>query len=68
MLYKKEDELPKNCRKCEYRRNQDNMSYYNGNSRLNSCCVYLIVTGEPRGCSPENCDKFTPRTGGKQYK
>lgn len=57
------DTLPIHCRKCEYRRNQENMGYYHGKSKQTSCCVYLLVTGEPRGCSAEDCNKFTPRTG-----
>lgn len=29
-------------------------------TRIN-CCDYLLITGEPRGCEVEGCDKYEPR-------
>ena len=25
-------------------------------------CGYMLITGEPRGCSPADCDKFLQKT------
>lgn len=25
------------------------------------CCNYILDTGKPRGCSPQDCDKWTAR-------
>lgn len=56
--------LPKICRKCFYRRNQADNSFYNGKSICNSCCCYILIEGEPRGCTPTDgeCARFKPRT------
>lgn len=35
-------------------------------------CGYMLITGEPRGCPPDQCNKFLPRkestTNGHTYK
>lgn len=50
------------CSRCEYRR----LMAYNGyatNSNYLHGCLYILIEGEPRGCTPtENyCEKFKPR-------
>lgn len=32
------------------------------------CCDFIGVTGKRRGCDPEKCDKFKPRTIGDRSK
>ncbi len=56
--------LPKICRKCFYRRNLSDNSFYYGKSNFNSCCAYLLIEDEIRGCTPTDgeCAKFKPRT------
>ncbi|MBE6771058.1 MAG: hypothetical protein E7547_02795 [Ruminococcaceae bacterium] len=55
------------CRKCFYRRCDRSDKFYNGNSRWDSRCAYLELTGELRGCTPTDseCAKFKPRTSTK---
>ena len=52
------------CRKCYYRRNINSDGMYYGNSKTDSMCAYLVITGELRGCTPTDseCAKFKPRT------
>lgn len=38
----------KRCRKCKYR----------GPEHSVQCCDYILITGQMRGCSIANCDKF----------
>ena len=66
---KPEDRLLAICRKCEYRRNDYNNEYYRGDSRRNSRCAFLDVTGEVRGCTPSEteCCQFLPRLGAKVF-
>jgi hypothetical protein len=56
--------LPRICRKCFYRRYLENNTFYEGKSTLNSCCCYILIEEEPRGCTPTDteCAKFKPRT------
>lgn len=58
------NKLPDICRKCYYRRNINSEGFYNGNSKTDSMCAYLAITGEIRGCTPSDgeCAKFKPRT------
>ena len=57
--------LPTICRKCFYRRFVPNrgLTFYNGNSKTDSCCAYILIEGEPRGCTPTDgeCVQFRPR-------
>lgn len=52
------------CRKCFYRRNLADKQFYYGESTLNSCCAYLLIEDEVRGCTPTDgeCARFKPRT------
>lgn len=45
-------EARKRCRKCQY-------SGGDKNAQPNGC-AYILITGEPRGCSVNDCDKFKP--------
>lgn len=58
-----EPQLRPICRNCFYRRNEGDMSYYNGISRNKSICAYIIIEDEPRGCTPTDdaCERFRPR-------
>ena len=60
-----ETRLPKICRKCFYRRLVPNrgLALYNGNSRTESCCAFILIEGEPKNCTPSDteCAKFKPR-------
>lgn len=42
----------KSCRGCVYHRRIGNVGSY-------KVCHYLIDTGEPRGCPPDKCEKYT---------
>lgn len=37
-----------------------------GGSNGFKCCHYLLWTGEVRGCSAEQCDKYVPRNNAKK--
>lgn len=58
------DRIEPVCRGCHYRRNIGNEQYYNGESKRDSSCDYLIIEGEPRCCQPQGnfCEKFKSRT------
>lgn len=43
--------MAKNCNGCKYYRSLDEAG---GKTKV---CHYCYDTGEPRGCSPENCKK-----------
>lgn len=62
--------LPKICRKCFYRRNLAYIGFYNGKSRTDSCCAFMLLEGEQRGCTPTDgeCARFKPRTHTKSLK
>ena len=57
------DRLKHICKKCEFRRELSGGSYYNGESRRDSRCACLDITGETRDCVPtdKQCEKFRPR-------
>ena len=61
--FKQNNKLNKICRHCYYRRCVVNDTFYQGKSKLNSCCAYIIIEGEPRGCTPSEgeCKRFKPR-------
>lgn len=61
---KDEGRLPLICRKCFYRRSVNYRGFYNGKSRYDSCCVFMLIEDEPRGCTPTDgeCARFRPRT------
>jgi hypothetical protein len=62
--------LPRICRKCFYRRNLQYKGFYNGNSRTDSCCAFMLLENELRGCTPTDgeCARFKPRTNTKSLK
>jgi hypothetical protein len=35
-------------------------NFYEG--RRYMMCGYILITGEPRGCPADKCDKFLPKT------
>ena len=45
-------------RSCRYAVRDTNLN--NGQKYL--MCGYMLITGEPRGCSPAECDKFLIKT------
>ena len=59
----RDDKLEPVCKGCHYRRNIGNEQYYNGDSKRDSSCDYLIIEGQPRGCVPKGnkCGKFVSR-------
>jgi hypothetical protein len=61
----KETRLRKVCKNCWFRRflpSRGN-AFYRGQSRLDSFCAHLMLTGETRDCMPTDteCEKFRPR-------
>lgn len=64
------NKLPAICRNCKYRKSSKYESFYNGNSKNDSMCTYIIETGEKRGCIPTDteCEKFSPRENAKKSK
>lgn len=45
-------------RSCRYAVRDTNLN--NGKRCL--MCGYMLITGEPRGCPADKCDKFLPKT------
>ena len=64
MMVKKENRLHPICSKCFYRRALAYDSYYNGKSRCDSYCAYILIEGKQRECMPTDyeCASFKPRT------
>ena len=58
------------CKRCFYRRGMNGKNYYSGDSKAQSTCDYLLITGELRGCEPKGkiCEKFRPREAGSKKK
>ncbi len=49
-------EIKPKCKSCYYRRRVST-----GNQHSGTACHYILDTETPRGCLPENCDKYKPR-------
>lgn len=52
-----------NCNKCFYSRKTSSPSQNCGNV----FCDYISIEGHSRGCRPDECDKFKPRSKHKKY-